>query len=73
MRHKDGCAFNTYFTAVELKVARLPNAAGAEAQEIHDLFLFASNEDKKDFKVVLGKFGEYCRPRKNVVFKRHRF
>ena len=72
--------FNTYFTAAELatkskevQVARLLNAAGAEAQEIHDLFVFASDEEKKEYKVVLEKFGEYCRPKKNVVFERHRF
>ena len=72
--------FNTYFTAAELsekseevQVARLLNAAGAEAQEIHDLFTFAAEGDKTDYKKVLEKFREYCRPKKNVVFERHRF
>ena len=54
-------------------MARLLNAAGAEAQEIHDLFTFAAEGDKKDYKKVLEKFREYCRPKKNVVFERHRF
>ena len=46
--------FVTYFAAVELSekskkvhVARLLNAAGLLSQEIHELFIFASN----DFKV----------------------
>ena len=72
--------FNTYFGAAELseksqdvQVARLLNAAGEEAQEIHELFVFAAEDDKKDYKKVLEKFREYCRPKKNVVFERHRF
>ena len=47
--------FNTYYTAAELagktpevQVARLLNAAGPEAQEIHELFTFDTEEDKKD-------------------------
>ena len=72
--------FNTYYTAAELagkseevQVARLLNAAGPEAQEIHELFTFDAEEDKKDYKKVLKKFSEYCRPKKNVVFERYRF
>ena len=72
--------FNTYFVAAELgakskevQVARLLNAAGPEAQEIHELFTFANDEEKKEYTVVLTKFTEYCQPRKNVVFERHRF
>ena len=72
--------FVTYFTAAELsekskivQVARLLNAAGPEAQEIHELFTFADNEDREDYTVVLRKFEEYCRPRKNVIYERFRF
>ena len=72
--------FNTYFIAAELsakgkevQVARLLNAAGAEAQEIHEQFTFATDDEKKEYKVVLKKFSDYCRPRKNVIFERHRF
>ena len=72
--------FVTYFTAAELsekskkvQVARLLNAAGPEAQEIHELFTFADNEDREDYTVVLRKFEEYCRPKKNVIYERFRF
>ena len=72
--------FETYFVAAELsgksqevQVARLLNAAGPEAQEVHDLFVYATEDDKKDYKKVLKKFTEYCRPKKNVIFERHRF
>ena len=72
--------FGTYFVAAELgdksgevQVARLLNAAGSEAQEVHDLFVFANEDEKKDYKVILKKFGEYCRPKKNVVYERHKF
>ena len=73
-------SFNTYFVAAELdtkskavQVARLLNAAGVEAQEIHETFTFANDEEKTDYKIILKKFADYCRPRKNVVFERFRF
>ena len=72
--------FETYFVAAELstksqevQVARLLNAAGPEAQEIHELFTYEAEDDKKDYKKVLKKFSEYCRPRKNVIAERYRY
>ena len=72
--------FETYFVAAELagksqevQVARLLNAAGPEAQEVHELFTYEADDDKKDYKKILKKFNEYCRPKKNVVYERHRF
>ena len=72
--------FHTYFTAAELsgktaevQVARLLNAAGPEAQKIHELFTFASEDEKKDYKAVLKKFSEYVRPKKNLPFERYTF
>ena len=72
--------FETYFVAAELagksqevQVARLLNAAGPEAQEVHELFTYEAEEDKKDYKKILKKFSEYCRPKKNIVYERHRF
>ena len=72
--------FENYFVAAELssktkevQVARLLNAAGPEAQEVHDLFTYDANGDEKDYKKVLKKFSDYCRPKKNVIFERHRF
>ena len=44
-----------------------------EAQEIHELFTFTSDDEKKEYKTMLRKLAEYVRPKRNVVFKRHRF
>ncbi len=73
-------SFSTYFIAAELsekstavQVARLLNAAGMEAQEIHETFTFASDAQKLEYKVVLKKFADYCQPRKKVVYERFRF
>ena len=57
----------------EVQVARLLNAAGPEAQEIHDLFTFENNDQKKEYKTILEKFRAYCRPKKNIVYERHKF
>ena len=72
--------FGAYFVAAELEkkskefqVARLSNAAGPGAQEINDLFSFENAEEEKDYQRVLEKFREYCRPKKNIVYKRHKF
>ena len=72
--------FNTYFVAAELsgktqevQVARLLNAAGPEAQEVHELFVYDNEDDKKDYKKILKKFAEYCRPKKMLVYERYRF
>ena len=72
--------FGTYYVAAELdqkskevQVARLLNAAGPEAQEIHDLFTFENDDEKKEYKTILKKFRDYCRPKKNVVYERHKF
>lgn len=72
--------FETYFVAAELsgksrqvQVARLLNAAGPEAQEIHELFVYEDEAHKTEYKKILEKFSEYCRPRKNLVYERYRF
>ena len=72
--------FKTYFVAAELsekseavQVARLLNAAGPEAQEVHELFEYEAEADKKKYTKILEKFTEYCRPKKNVVYERYKF
>ena len=72
--------FNTYFVAAglsgktqEVQVARLLNAAGPEAQEVHELFEYENEDDKKDYKKILKKFSEYCRPKKMLVYERYKF
>ena len=72
--------FEMYFVAAELagkskevQTVRLLNAAGADAQEIHELFTFTSDDEKKEYKTMLRKLAEYVRPKRNVVFERQRF
>lgn len=73
-------AFRTYFKASEYKkkpkdiqVAILLNLAGQEAQEIHEQFVFETEEEEKDIELVLKKFEDYCSPRKNTVYERYKF
>ncbi len=72
--------FENYHVACELdkkdkkvQVAILLNAAGPDAQEIHSQFKFSATDDQTDYKLILKKFGEYCKPRKNTVYERYRF
>ena len=37
------------------------------------MFTFGEDADRQDYKKVLKKFAEYCRPKKNVVYERHKF
>ena len=54
-------------------MAILLNAAGPEAQEVHSQFKFSATDDKTDYKTILKKFREYCKPRKNTVYERYKF
>ena len=75
--------FQTYFTACEygkkskdVQVAVLLHSAGQEAQDIHEHFQFdeeTAEADRKNYTKILDKFGDYCRPRKNVVYELYRF
>ena len=72
--------FETYFVASELEgkskevqVPRLLNAAGPEAQVVHELFLYDDDEDKKEYTNILKQFSDYCRPKKNLVYETYRF
>ena len=59
--------FEHYHVACELEgksksvqVAILLHSIGAEGQDIHSQFEFATGEDKEDYKIILKKFKEYC-------------
>ena len=72
--------FRTFFAGCELgqkpnetHVAILLHTAGPEAQEIHQTPVYANDDERIDYNVVLGKLRAYCEPRKNFVFERHRF
>ena len=56
----------------EKKVAMLLTIAGESAIDIFNTFSLTAAE-KKDLKVVLEKFDNYCSPRKNEVYERYVF
>jgi len=57
----------------ENQVAILLHVAGAEAQEIHNAFVYENADHRKDYVKVLQQFSNYCEPRKNIVFERYMF
>ena len=72
--------FKNYFVASEIskkakkvQVAILLHCAGPEAQEVHEQFVFGEGVATDDYEIVLGKFKDYCQPRKNTVYERYRF
>ena len=72
--------FEVYFEAAELsnkskktQTAILLHAAGPDAQEVFETFVWAEDEDKTDYEQVLNKFGDYCEPLRNVVYERYQF
>ena len=72
--------FRNYHKAAELKkkdrdvqVAIMLEVAGPDALAIHKTFKYADDEDQLDYEVILRKFEQYCKPRKNTVFERYIF
>ena len=72
--------FEVYFEAAELsnkskktQTAILLHAAGPDAQEVFETFVWAEDEDKTDYEQVLNKFGDYCEPLRNVGLERYKF
>lgn len=55
------------------KGAILLSCIGEAGLEIYNSFDFEAGESKLDYTLVKAKFGNYCVPRKNVVFERHKF
>ena len=68
-----------YLTATEkdgksdkIKTSILLTCIGKQGREIYNTFQFEEGDDMK-FNIVLQKFQEYCSPRKNITFMRHKF
>ena len=55
------------------RLAILLNLAGEDAIEVYNHFKYLPDEDADDPEVVLRKFSEFCSPKSNVVYERHRF
>ena len=47
--------------------------AGTDALEIYKTFNWESDDDKCKVDKITEKFDEYCNPRKNVTWERHKF
>ena len=57
-----------------VQVATLLTVIGEEAREVFSTFTgWANVGDEAKITPVLGKFEEYCQPRKNIPFERYRF
>lgn len=72
--------FQFYYDACELKdkskatqTAILLHAAGPEAQDVYDTFVWEEGEDKNDYATVIKHFDQYCEPLRNVVYERYQF
>lgn len=61
--------------SAKTQVAILLHCAGQEAQDIHKSFEFAGTDQDsgENWEHVLKKFRDYCEPRKNECFERHKF
>ncbi|CAB4018481.1 Hypothetical predicted protein [Paramuricea clavata] len=73
-------ALDFYLTATEsdsksdkVKTSILLTCIGEKGREIYDTFEFENAGDKLKLKPVLKKFEEYCNPRSNTTFERHKF
>ena len=47
--------------------------AGTEALEVYNTFTWETDDDKSKVNKITEKFYEYCNPRKNVTWERHKF
>ena len=56
-----------------MQVAILFKLLGPDSLAIHKTFTFAEGDNVNDYELVLRKFTDYCRPRKNIVYERYRF
>ena len=57
----------------KVKTSILLTCIGDQGRRIYDTFDFKSNENPFNYAVVLKKFDEYWRPRKNITITRHKF
>ena len=55
------------------RLAILLNLAGEDAIEVYNHFKYFPIEDPSDPDVVLEKFKQFCSPKSNEVYERHRF
>ncbi|EFA13231.1 hypothetical protein TcasGA2_TC004271 [Tribolium castaneum] len=55
------------------KIALLLNLIGEDAQELMNNFVWATAEERGNFRAVVNKFKDYCQPLKNITIERFNF
>lgn len=56
-----------------VKAAILLSAAGDDALDVYNNFVFSEGENKEDYQTLVKKFEEYCVQQGNEVYERHVF
>ena len=56
----------------KIKTSKRLTCIGKQGREIYNTFQFEEGEEMK-FNVAVQKFQDYCSPRKNIAFMRHKF
>ena len=56
-----------------VKSSILLTCIGLKGIEIYNTFNFENDEDKMTLSTIITKFNEYCTPRKNLTYLRHKF
>ena len=59
--------------AVGVQAATFLHVAGPEALEVYNTFSWPSPDNKNKVDKIMEKFIQYCNPRKNVTWERHKF
>ena len=58
---------------VGIQAAAFLHVAGPEALEVYNTFSLSTADDKNKVDKIMEKFDQYCNPRKNVTWERHKF
>ena len=57
----------------KIKTSILLQCIGKQGREIYNTFTWTTDDDRLRFEAVLEKFDNYCQPRRNLTYLRHRF
>ena len=59
--------------ATGVQAATFLHVAGPEALEVYNTFSWTTADDKNKVDKIMEKFDQYCNPRKNLTWERHKF
>ena len=57
----------------KVQAATFLHVAGPEALEVYNTFTWDDDDDKSKVNKITEKFDQYCNPRKNITWERHKF